>query len=137
LLKHSYPEERAITATNNMKKPAPQVLKPKRLLFGFYLKIILFLIFIGMCVLIGFLINYWLERNTVKFQSPIVLQTPVWIEQIESAEAKEIRVMQEKIQLMEASEEAKPKDAPVVNKLWQKQSDISILKKKTIPSFYI
>ena len=108
------------------------VLKSKRTLGKVYFSIFLFFVFIGFCVLTGFFISYWLDRNAVKFQSPIVLRAPVWTESIETAEAKTVRELEERIKAMEASEAAKPKDAAVVTELTTPESDLSILKKKNI-----
>lgn len=67
------------------------------------------------------LTKYWFTYNEFKFQSPIVLRTPMWIEtkapkELVNANTK-LDELEKKIKTMEASKAAQPADAPVINKL--------------------
>lgn len=115
-----------VSVNKNQNKP---VLKDKKTLLKFYFLGGVLMMGIFMVLTIGFLIQYWFSYNTFKFQSPIVLRVPVWIERLETPEQKQMRALQDKIKEMEASEAARPKDAPIVNSL-MKQSDASVVKNR-------
>jgi hypothetical protein len=90
-------------------------LKPRNTILKVYtigITIILALVFL---IVVFFLLSYWFRSNAIRFQSPIVVQAPIWVETIESPEVvaakAELKSLQERIKVLEGSGSAQVTDA--------------------------
>jgi hypothetical protein len=105
------------------------VLKGGKSLVKIYAIGLALILLIVLIIVTVFFINYWLSQNKLNFRSPLVLQSPIVIEKIETEESKKMQALELKIQQMEASEASRPADAPIINRM---MNDAEIIKKNNI-----